>query len=176
MKMNSEDRIAAVVTGAGRAACWLLLPLMMLIVFDVVGRRFLSLPTVMLQELQWYLHGILLLLTIGYAYLANAHVRIDVFAEKLSERSRLLIELAGIALFLVPYMGLLLYLAAEFALHSFNAGDASSAAQGLSDRWVIKAFLPIGFALVLLSGIVAFRRSLRRLAALRTDAGGEEPS
>lgn len=85
MGEKQAERLASIVDRAGRAACWLFIPLILLIVFDVVGRRFLSMPTVMLQELQWYLHGILLLLTIGYGYLAQAHVRIDILSERLSD-------------------------------------------------------------------------------------------
>jgi len=158
-----KERLASVVTLTGRAACWLFVPLMALIIFDVVGRRFLLLPTIQLQELQWYLHGILLLLTIGYAYLANAHVRIEALSEFLSERARLYIELVGITLFLIPYMGLLFYLSIDFAWQAYATGENSSAAQGLSDRWIIKSFLPIGFALILLSGVVMFARCWSRL-------------
>lgn len=166
MQGSLENRISSVVTGVGRAACWLFIPLMALIVFDVVGRRFLHLPTVMLQELQWYLHGILLLLTIGYGYITNVHVRIDVVSERLSERSRLVIELIGIFLFLIPYIGLLFYLSVNFAWQSFETGEASSAAQGLSNRWIIKTFLPIGFLLILLGGVAVALTSYRRLREL----------
>jgi len=165
-----EKGIGSLVTGVGRSACWLFIPLMALVVFDVVGRRFLSLPTVMLQELQWYLHGMLLLLTIGYGYIAGVHVRIDVISQRFSERTRLFIELAGIALFLVPYIGLLFYLSVNFAWQSFETGEASSAAQGLSNRWIIKSFLPIGFLLILLSGVVMALAAYRRL--LESRSGG----
>lgn len=176
MQQPSEERLAGFVNGIGRAACWLFLPLMVIIVFDVVGRRFLALPTVRLQELQWYLHGIMLLLTLGYAYLAEAHVRIDVLAQRLSERARILIEIAGICLFLVPYLGLLLYLSVGFAWQAYQSGEASSAAQGFGDRWIIKAFLPLGFGVTLLAGVVVLRRSLRRLASERANAERESRS
>lgn len=170
-----KDRLASVVTLTGRAACWLFVPLMALIVSDVVGRRFLSLPTIQLQEMQWYLHGILLLLTIGYAYLANAHVRIEAFSEFLSERSRLYIELVGITLFLIPYIGLLFYLSIDFAWQAYVTGENSSAAQGLSDRWIIKSFLPVGFALILLSGVAMFARCWHRLRQIRqADEAGSQ--
>ncbi len=158
-----EKALTATVDTVGKAACWLFLPLMLLIVFDVVGRRFLSLPTVMLQELEWYLHGILLLLTLGYGYINNAHVRIDVLSEKLPFRVRSLIELLGILLFVIPYFGLLLYLSVGFAVSAYVGAETSSAAQGLSQRWIIKAFLPIGFALVILSGLAFGLTQLRYL-------------
>lgn len=158
-----EKALTATVDTVGKAACWLFLPLMLLIVFDVVGRRFLSLPTVMLQELEWYLHGILLLLTLGYGYISNAHVRIDVLSEKLPFRVRSLIELLGILVFVIPYFALLLYLSVGFAVSAYEGAETSSAAQGLTQRWIIKAFLPIGFALVILSGLAVGLAQLRNL-------------
>jgi TRAP-type mannitol/chloroaromatic compound transport system permease small subunit len=164
-----NEKLASAVTLTGRAACWLFIPLMGLIVFDVVGRRFLALPTIQLQELQWYLHGILLLLTIGYAYLANAHVRIEAISELFPERVRLYVELFGITIFLIPYIGLICYLSIDFAWQAYVTGENSSAAQGLSDRWIIKSFLPIGFALVLLSGVVMFTRCRSGLRKINND-------
>lgn len=160
-----EASFKSTVETVGGLTCWLMLPLMLLIVFDVVGRRFLSLPTVMLQELQWYLHGIILLLTIGFGYLQNIHVRIDVLTGKFSESIKIKIELAGILLFILPYFGMLLFLSVGFVTTSFNSMETSSAAQGLSNRWIIKAFLPVGFALVIISAVGVGLGLLRQLGS-----------
>ncbi|MEO1104381.1 MAG: TRAP transporter small permease subunit, partial [Pseudomonadota bacterium] len=74
------------------------------IMYDVIGRQFFATGSFALQELQWHLHGAIAVLAFGYAYLKDAHVRIDVFATKLQGRTRLKIEVAAILLFLVPFM------------------------------------------------------------------------
>jgi len=57
-----------------------------------------------LQELQWHLHGILFLTWIGYAYIRNAHVRIDILTGGLSQRRQAWLELIGCILFALPYL------------------------------------------------------------------------
>src|SRR5688500_1282504 len=69
--------LARIVTVVGRSAAWVVVLLCLITVFDVITRRFLVLGSIVLQELEWYLHTILFMLTIGFGYLADAHVRVD---------------------------------------------------------------------------------------------------
>ena len=138
-----------------------MLPLLMgLIVIDVVGRRFLALPTVAIQEAEWHAHGVLFLFCIGATYLRDGHVRVELIRDRLSERARAVIEVAGTILFLLPYMAVILWYGIDLAVQSYASGEGSAAAQGLGSRWVIKSALPIGFALMMLAGAVVLFRSL----------------
>ena len=73
---------------------WIIVPLILIIMFDVVTRKLdytrllfseftqavgYSVSTI-LQDLEWHFHGVLLLMSFGVGYLANAHVRVDVFS------------------------------------------------------------------------------------------------
>ena len=77
------DRIART---AGKGIGWVILPLIFVIMFDVVTRKLdvtrlyfseftvhygYSVSTI-LQDLQWHFHAMLLMLTFGFGYLANA--------------------------------------------------------------------------------------------------------
>jgi len=68
---------------------WLPLVLMAVILYDVVGRRFFSTGSFKLQELQWHLHGAIAALCFGYTSIENAHVRIDLFSQRMSARTNL---------------------------------------------------------------------------------------
>jgi TRAP-type mannitol/chloroaromatic compound transport system permease small subunit len=78
--MRSCARIAY--TGA-----WGLSSSSVVITFDVVTRKAgIQLPglgSTRLQELEWHLHALLFCAWLGYAYVRNAHVRIDVFTAHL---------------------------------------------------------------------------------------------
>jgi len=67
----------SVITWLGRVTAWVAIILMTVIVFDVITRRFFVLGSTKLQELEWHLHAVLFLFCLGWAYLSNAHVRID---------------------------------------------------------------------------------------------------
>jgi len=148
---------------AARLCGWLLLVLMAVILYDVVGRRFFSTGSFKLQELQWHLHGAIALLCFGYTYTENAHVRIDLFSQRLTERSRLWIEITIIALFLVPFMALLTWYGIDFTWRSFVRDEGSAGGIGLPNRWIIKSVIPIGAALTLCGGLSVLLRSVALL-------------
>jgi TRAP-type mannitol/chloroaromatic compound transport system permease small subunit len=150
----------SLVSFLGRASTWLILVLVIVVIFDVITRRFLVLGSTMLQELEWHLHTVLFMFCVGFAYFANAHVRIDIFSSKLSERGKSWLELLGCLIFAIPYTALLLYLSVEFVQHAYVTGESSSAGTGLPHRWIIKAFLACGFALLLLACIGVFLRQI----------------
>jgi TRAP-type mannitol/chloroaromatic compound transport system permease small subunit len=128
------------------------------IVYDVVGRNYFDTNSVMLQELQWHLHGAIAVLAFGYAYLKDAHVRIDVFAGRFEKRFRLRLEIAVILLFLVPFMIAVAWYGADFAWRSFDRGEGSPGGMGLPHRFVIKSAVPLSAVLAILGGLsVALR-------------------
>lgn len=151
------------VTRTGRLAAWLGVLLMLVVVFDVVTRRFLVLGSTKLQELEWHLHAVLFLFCLGFAYLSDAHVRIDLVRERLGRRGRWWIELLGCLFFLIPYCFVVLYFGAEWWYRSWELNEASAAPTGLPFRWIIKAALPIGFIYLLFSALSVLLRKFVQL-------------
>lgn len=161
---RAEAALTRIVMTFDRVGQYMFPLLMLLIVVDVVGRRLFSLPTVSFQEGEWHVHGILFLLTLGGTYLRNGHVRVEILSERMSPRVRLVIEVLGCLLLVLPYLVLVLWFGTQFAWESFLSGDRSSAAEGLGHRWIIKSFVPIGTLLLILATLAII---LRSLAALR---------
>jgi TRAP-type mannitol/chloroaromatic compound transport system permease small subunit len=146
---------------------WAFLALVIVICFDVITRKFgfqlelfgIDLGSTRLQELEWHLHGILLLTWLGYAYVRNAHVRIDIFTAGMAPRRQAWLELIGCVVFALPYVLTALPYAHDFFWTSFRQWEGSSAPNGLPMRWIIKLFLYFGFWSILLAVIsVAARR------------------
>ncbi len=158
-----QDFLARIVIGVGKFSAWLSIPLMVVIIFDVVTRRFLVLGSTKLQEGEWHLHAVLFLLCIGFTYIEDAHVRIDLLRERLSTRAKDWIELIGCIVFVIPYCLIVTYFAEDFVARSWAVGEASDSATGLPYRWAIKACLPIGLFVLLLSGITILLRKIIEL-------------
>jgi len=172
--LSISRRLESFISFIGKLAGWLAVPMILIIMTDVFYRRFGGQGSVILQELEWHLHGALFLLCFGYAYLSDTHVRIELVRDKLRPRTRAWIELIGVVLFLVPYTILFMWYSVPWAIDSFTRGEVSSALTGLTNRWVIKSVLPLGMLLLLLSGIAIFCRTLVFLfgpAHMRTEAG-----
>lgn len=141
--------------GNGLSYVWLLL--LLIIVFNVLLRYVFSEGRIELEELQWHLYSFGFLLGLGFAYQADAHIRVDVLHERMKPRTQAWIELYGILLFLVPFIALVLIFSMPFVASSWALGEISPSPGGLPFRWLIKAMLPVGFfmlALAVLSRLI----------------------
>ena len=146
--LTLADGLSALVTWVGRAAAWLAVPMMLVILADVVLRRYFVVGSVKLQELEWHLHGALFLLCLGYAYARDAHVRIELVHERFPPALKAWVELIGCAAFLLPYCGAILYFGVDYAWLAFERAEVSASQTGLGARWMIKSVLVVGFALL----------------------------
>lgn len=165
--LDASNGLATFLTRIGvSAAVVLLSALILAIMYDVVQRQYLGInpqwtrtdwyrmfSATRVQEMEWHLHAALFLMCLGYAYVKDAHVRIELVRDVLRPRTRVWIELAGCLLFMVPYCYVVMQYGIENALRSWSIGERSAAMTGLEHRFVIKAMLPLGFALIALAGM-----------------------
>lgn len=158
--LSLSNILARITIMCGKIAAWAFFPLMLVIVLDVVMRRFFVVGSIRLQELEWHFHAILFLLCLGYAYLAHAHVRIELLSERLPDRVRVAIELLGVALFMLPLCWILFSYSIDLVGRSFASGESSPHPSGLPYRWMIKAVMPVGFALLIVSAVASLLRSI----------------
>jgi len=152
----------------GQAAAWLIVPILALVLIGVVLSA-LKVGTILrwesdvflfgskltlasIGDLQWHLFGIMLMLTIAGAIVSDRHVRVDFLRQHFGERTKNVIEVIGHLGFLLPLCAIVVFHGYDFALRSFNLGEGSDY-DGLYDRFVLKAFIPIGFGLMLIAGI-----------------------
>ena len=146
----------------GRLAGWLILPLIFVIMFDVITRKidffrigmselsfYWLIEPIKLQDMEWHLHGVLLLCSFGLGYLMNSHVRVDIFRELLPRRKQAWIEFWGLVIMAVPYMLLISYFAWIFVKISFLQGEGSESLTGIPNRFIVKSFTLIGFSILL---------------------------
>ena len=150
--VNVSQFLEKIVTFFGKMGSWLAIPLIFIIIFDIITRRFFILGSTKLQEMEWHLHTALFLLVLGYAYLKDSHVRIEIVREKYSMLIKSIFETLGILVFLIPYTILVIFYGIDFVIRSFNLNEVSSALTGLSHRWIIKFFIPFGMLLLFLAG------------------------
>lgn len=169
----------------GKIASLLFLPLTAVIVYDVIQRKAISvdngfidtpfyLSSTVLQELEWHLHGALFLLTLGFAYVKDAHVRIELLRDRFPPRRKIRMEALGILLMLLPYCWFAVTYGWSFAERAYLTGEGS-ATNGMSDRWIIKAFVPAGFVLLSLAGLSVLLKCVVRLGGSRENVGEEGP-
>lgn len=150
--------IDAFINCIGRAVSWVWIALLAVIVTNVTLRYLFGEGRVEFEEIQWHLYSVGFLMGLSYAYSGDNHIRVDVLHERLSPRRKAWVELYGILLLLLPFLLLILIFSIPFVADSFRFSEISQAPGGLPFRWLIKAMLPIGFFLMLLSTLARLSR------------------
>ncbi len=153
----------------GRQLMWLVLAAVLISAGNAVVRKLLDTSSNAWLEIQWYLFSAVFLLAAGYTLLRQEHVRIDVVLGRFARRTQVWVECFGIAVFLLPFVVVVIDLAMPLVLQAWQSGERSSNAGGLI-RWPVYALLPLGFALLGLQGLSEL---VKRIAFLRGD--GPDP-
>lgn len=157
---NAIDSINEV---GGRLVLWLVGAVTLISAGNALARYGLGRSSNAWLEIQWYLFAAIFLLAAGYTLKHNAHVRVDVFYARLSERGRAWVDLLGTLLFLLPFSLLLAWLSWPGFVDAVRSGETSPDAGGLM-RWPVRLLLPLGFALLTLQGV---SEAIKRIAFLR---------
>jgi TRAP-type mannitol/chloroaromatic compound transport system permease small subunit len=144
--------IDAIVDAAGRIVAWLMLALVVLMSANVLLRYLFSIGSVASQELEWHLMSPIVLLGMAYALLHDGHLRVDLVYVKLPWRARLVVNLAA-SMIGVVFSALVIYLGWKYVLQAYAIDEGSPDPGGLPHRFILKAFIPLGFALLLLYSI-----------------------
>ena len=114
--------------------------------------EWLPFRSTLLQELEWHFHVANFALVLGYGYIYNRHVRVDLVREKLSFRKQAWIEFLGVSLFMIPFCLIVAYFSFEYVANAFVTNEQSSSLVGLSHRWAIKSILVFGLLLAVVAG------------------------
>lgn len=161
-------RLKAIVDFVGKSATFILIPLVLVTVWDVFARKLVWIQIFMvenfgrifestlLQEMEWHLHTALFALVFGYAYTHNRHVRVDFLREKMKFRKQAWIEFLGCSFFVIPFTLIIAYFAIIYAYDSFQIGEQSASLVGLSHRWIIKSILIVGFIFLLMAAVAVW--------------------
>jgi TRAP-type mannitol/chloroaromatic compound transport system permease small subunit len=163
--VNISEFLRMIVNRVGRAGTWLLVPLVLITMWDVVARKLVWIQIYMvanfgsffestlMQEMEWHLHTAVFCLVLGYGYTHNRHVRVDFLREDFTFKSKAKVEFYGNIFFMLPFTLVCIYFAIIYMIDSYQINEVSASLVGLSQRWIIKTYLPIGFATLFVAGL-----------------------
>jgi len=141
---------------------FILAALVILVVFDATSRYLFSAGSTALQELEWHFFDVVILLSIAYTLRNNAHVRVDIFYEKFSQKTKVLINIVSFLFFILPLSFLIIYIGIGFVELSFVQHEASSDPGGLKYRWIVKSLMPLAFFLLALQAVKELVSDIQR--------------
>jgi TRAP-type mannitol/chloroaromatic compound transport system permease small subunit len=161
--LRFADLLDAAVEVSGRTASWLALAMVLVISFNVFRRYVFGVSSVALQELEWHLMVPLVLFGLSYALLHREHVRVDFLFELFPKAVQDAVDaVSGVATVIISI--LIIDFSLDYANQSLAMGEGSPDPGGLSHRFILKGFIPLGFALLAVAGAaVALRHAVYAL-------------
>ena len=149
----------------GRLVSWLILVLVLLVSYDVGMRYLLQSGSIALQELEWQLFSLIFLLGAAYTLKHDDHVRLDLFYQSryMNDTRRAWVNMLGAVFLLLPFCLLIIISSMPFVHTAWAYAEGSPDPGGLPYRWIIKAAIPAGFALLALQGLSSFFKNLSRI-------------
>lgn len=147
---------------SGRATAWLVFALVLLVCYDVAMRYLFQSGSIALQELEWHLFALIFLLGAAYTLKHDEHVRVDlIYAHRrISRKQRAWVNVVGGLVLLLPFCVLIIYTSWPFMVNAFTIGEGSPDPGGLPYRYLIKAAIPLGFAMLFIQGIAEVARNI----------------
>ena len=135
--------------------------LMILNVFyDVIMRYFLQSGSIAMQEMEWHLFSVIILLGVAYTLKEDGHVRVDLVYDRLSHKKKAMINMVGAVLFILPIALLVGISSIDNAVEAYNSMEQSGDPGGLPYRWIVKALIPLSFLLLIITTIGFFIKNL----------------
>jgi len=152
----------------GRYTSWLVLVMVILGVWNVVGRYLgrisgNNLTSNAYIEAQWYIFDVIFFLGAAYTLKHNEHVRVDIFYSNWQRRRKAIADFLGTIFFLIPFSIIVIFVSWDTIVASWQIGELSPDPGGLP-RYPIKAMIIVGFVLLIIQGI---SQAIKNLAIIQ---------
>ncbi|MEM8950894.1 MAG: TRAP transporter small permease subunit [Pseudomonadota bacterium] len=161
--LSAAEVIDRITRAAGKLGTLLLLALIALVGWNVAGRYVVGGGSVALQELEWHLLAPVAILGITLLVLEKGHVRVDMVYDRMPERAQTWLDLISMICGIVMAVLFIKY-SIGFVESSWSLREGSADPGGLPARYLLKAMIPLGFALFALQCLANAIRYAVKLA------------
>ena len=148
--------VDAISEGIGKGISFLIIPMVLLLVYEVVMRYGFDSPTIFAHETSLFLYGTTGMMAGAWVLRRDGHVRMDAIYGRLSLRTRAIIDLATAPLFFLLVV-IVLWTGWDMAYFSVTMNEHTQTPWG-PPYYILKIAIPISAFLILLQGIVKFIR------------------
>ena len=137
----------------GNVVCWITVPLMFAMVYEVFARKLFLAPTMWAYDMSRFFYGALFMLGAGYALSRGVHIRADFLYRNFKVKNQGLVDFWLYLLFYFPGLLFFFYMTTGFVLESIQRGERGMDTAWMPFLWPIKACLWFGILFLLIQGI-----------------------
>lgn len=166
-----ENKFAAaidtVIVQIGRYCAALNVILIVAIIVQVALRYSLNINFPWLEELQWHLYAVNVVIAFSYCQSVDSHIRLDLIYDRLSRRTREKIEIFGILFLLLPLIYVIFIHSIDFLWEAIRTNERSDSPLGLCCRWIPKGLIPIAMIMTFGSAVARLVKAFHYLKHTR---------
>jgi TRAP-type mannitol/chloroaromatic compound transport system permease small subunit len=143
----------------GNIVCWITIPLIFAMAYEVLARKLMNSPTMWAYDMSRFMYGALFMLGAGYALSKGVHIRADFLYRNFKTKTQGLIDFWLYLLFYFPGLIVFLYMTTIFVQESIMRSERGMDTAWMPYMWPIKSCLWIGIIFLLIQGISEILKS-----------------
>ena len=143
----------------GNIVCWILIPLIFAMTYEVIARKLFLAPTIWAYDISRFLYGALFMLGAAYALSKGVHIRADFLYRNFKTKTQGLIDFWLYILFYFPGLLVFLYMTIGFVEESIRRGERGMDTTWMPFMWPIKTCLLVGIIFLLIQGVSELLKS-----------------
>jgi len=150
-------------TWTGKLAAFLVIPLILAVVYEVTSRYGFDRPTMWAFEIERMVGGSLFVLGFSWVLIQKAHVRVDLFYQRMSPRGQAILDATLYLLLVFPLWIWVMPQLIEWTQISWAIHERSSDSAWRNIIYPFKTVAPIAIFLLLLGLFATFIRDVRTI-------------
>ena len=143
----------------GNIVCWILMPLILAMTYEVIMRKLFLAPTIWAYDISRFLYGALFMLGAAYALSRGVHIRADFLYRNFKVKNQGLIDFWLYILFYFPGLFVFFYMTVGYVGESIKRGERGMDTTWMPYMWPIKTCLLIGILFLLIQGVSELLKS-----------------
>lgn len=170
MLLSIVGGIETFIRRVGLFAALVILPCLMFSrLFEIITRH-LNTPGSLYNAMESEFFLLFAFLIVGAAAVSDAHVRVDIFYQRIGERGKAWVDIVGTFLFVLPFASIVAWYGFGMVESAWNAGERSAITLGAPTRWIIISAMPVGISLLALAVLCRTVKQISKLLGHGTDA------
>lgn len=158
--LKAIKTLDAISIWSGRIVAWLIIPMVMSLVYEVVARYVFNAPTEWAYDMTFMLYGSFFMIGSAYTLQKKGHIRTDSYYGSWSPRTQGWVDVVCYLLLFFPPLMFLLVVGWDFFLKSYGQGERIVTSPWMPIVYPFKFALPLATLLLLLQGVSEFMKSM----------------
>jgi TRAP-type mannitol/chloroaromatic compound transport system permease small subunit len=146
----------------GQLTSFLIVPLLLIVLYEVLMRYAFNAPTVWGFEATAFVYGMHYMLGLSFMEHPQGHVRVDIVTSRLPEKVQAIVMIAGYLLIFMPVYVLMTWGAITFA-HTATVSNELNSTSWAPRIWPYKIVMALSFLVLVIQGLSTMLKHLQIL-------------